>query len=76
MPITPFLAGQAFDPEVVRAMSIAFDNVSKALRLRDASDVTREVVAKKIIELAQRGVRDAEALASRVLLELNLGERD
>jgi len=55
-------------------MSIAFDNVAKALRLREASDVARERVAKKIIELAQRGVRDAEALASRVLQELSPGE--
>lgn len=55
-------------------MSIAFDKVSKVPRLRDASDVTREVVAKKIIELAQRGVRDADALTSRVLAEMNLGE--
>jgi hypothetical protein len=74
MPTTPFLAGKAFDPELVRAMSIAFDNVAKELRLRDESEVAREVVAKKIIELAQRGVRDAEALARRVLQELNLGE--
>ena len=52
MPITPFLTGQAFDPEVVRSMSIAFDNVSKSLRLRDPSDAASEVVAKKIVELA------------------------
>ncbi len=74
MQITPFLAGQAFEPEIVRAMAIAFDKVSKSLRLRDPSDVTSEVVAKKIIELAQRGVRDSEALAKRVLQELNLDE--
>jgi len=42
--------------------------------LRDAPDVARERVAKKIIEMAQRGVRDAETLASRVLQELNPGE--
>ena len=74
MPITAFLTGQAFDPEVVRSMSIAFDNVSKSLRLRDPSDAASEVVAKKIVELAQRGLRDAESLAKRALQELNLGE--
>lgn len=74
MPITPFLTGQAFDPEVVRAMSMAFDNVCKSLGLHGRSDPASEVVAKKIIELAQRGVRDPVALGERVLRELELGE--
>jgi hypothetical protein len=74
MPITPFLAGQAFDPEVVRAMARAFDAVSKSRRLRVPSEVSDEAVARKIIELAQRGVRGAEALAERARQELNLGE--
>jgi hypothetical protein len=73
MPITPFLAGQPFDPEVVREMSVAFDDVCESLGLRPRSDPA-EVVAKKIIELAQRGVRDSAALSERVLRELNLGE--
>jgi len=74
MPITPFLTGQAFDPEVVRAMAMAFDKVAKMQRLRGPSAAAPEVVAKKIIELAQRGIRDPDALAQRVLQELNLGE--
>ncbi len=74
MPITPFLTGQAFDPEVVRAMSVAFDNVCKSLRLRAGSDPASEIVAKKIIELAQRGVRDPVMLGERVVRELELGE--
>ena len=74
MPITPFLAGQAFDPEVVRAMASALDTVSKSLRSRVPSEVSDEAVARKIIELAQRGVRGAEALAERARQELNLGE--
>ncbi len=74
MPITPFLTGQAFEPEVVRAMSVAFDDVCRSLKLRPRSDPAAEVVAKKIIELAQRGVRDPDALSARVLQELHLGE--
>ncbi len=74
MPITPFLTGQAFDPEAVRAMSTAFDNVCKTLQLRAGADPASEVVAKKIIELAQRGVRDPVALGERVLRELELDQ--
>jgi hypothetical protein len=73
MPITPFLASQPFDPEVVREMSVAFDDVCESLGLRRRSDPA-EIVAKKIIELAQRGVRDSAALSERVLRELNFGE--
>ncbi|HML08611.1 MAG TPA: hypothetical protein VK430_10855 [Xanthobacteraceae bacterium] len=73
MPITPFLAGQAFDPEVVRAMSVAFEDVCKSLGLLVGPDPASEAVAKKIIALAQRGVRGPTALAERALAEL---ERD
>jgi len=74
MPITPFLTGQPFDPEVVRAMSVAFEEVCKSLGLRAGPDPASEVVAKKIIALAQRGVRGPTALAERVLAELERGE--
>ena len=71
MPITPFLAGQPFDPEAVHAMSMAFDSVCKSLGLRAGADPTAEIIAKKVIELAQRGVRDPAALGERVLRELD-----
>ncbi len=74
MPITPFLTGQPFEPEVVRVMSVAFDDVCRSLRLRPGSDPESEIVAKKIIELAQRGVRDAAALSARVLQEIGRGK--
>jgi len=73
MPITPFLAGQAFDPELVHAMSTALDKVRKSLHLAAGSDPASEIVAKKIIELAQRGVHDPDVLAQRVLADLNVG---
>ena len=73
MQITPFLAGQPFEPEVVRAMSAAFDKICKSLQLTGGSDPASEIVAKKIIELAQRGVRDADALAERAVRELGPG---
>jgi hypothetical protein len=74
MPITPFLTGQAFEPEVVDAMSVAFDAACKSLGLRPRSDPASELVAKKIVELAQRGVRDPARLSERVLHELKLGD--
>ena len=69
MPITPFLAGQPFDPEVIRVMSLALENVCEMLGLRLADDPKTRPVASKIIELTQRGVRDAPTLTAMTLKE-------
>ncbi len=57
MPIHSFLAGQAFEPEAIREMSLALEGVCETLGLRLADGPSRRLVAKKIIELRQRGVR-------------------
>jgi hypothetical protein len=63
MPIRPFLAGQAFEPEVIGEMSLALETVCVKLELRLTDDPATRLVASKIIELAQRGVRDAPTLS-------------
>ena len=69
MPIRPYLAGQAFEPEGIREMSLALENVCEMLALRLADDANTRLVASKIIELAQRGVRDAPTLTAMTLKE-------
>jgi hypothetical protein len=69
MPIRPFPAGQAFEPEVIREMSFALEAVCGKLNLALTDDPTTRLVASKIIELAQRGVRDAASLTSMTLKE-------
>jgi len=69
MPIRPFLASQAFEPEIIREMSLALENVCETLALRLADDPNTRLVASKIIELAQRGVRDAPTLTGMTLKE-------
>jgi hypothetical protein len=58
MPITPFLQGQAFDPELLAAMGYAFEVTCEALGLSDRGDRTNELIAQKIIKLAQTGLRN------------------
>jgi hypothetical protein len=70
MPIRPFLGDQAFEPEVITSMSMALERVCDALRLRMIDDVATRLVAEKIIELAQRGVRDSDTLVLLVLKDL------
>jgi hypothetical protein len=69
MPIRPFLLGQAFEPEIIREMSLALENVCEKLALRLVDDPNARLVASKIIELAQRGVRDAPTLTAMTLKE-------
>jgi hypothetical protein len=74
MPITPYLAGQAFDPEVIETMSAAFVAACEALHLKVGDDPATRFVAEKVIELAQRGVRDSEELRTMTLKEFGLSD--
>jgi hypothetical protein len=61
-PITPFLRGQAFDPETVEAMGKALVTTCDALGLSNHNDAMTKLVAEMIIELAQRGFKNPIAL--------------
>jgi hypothetical protein len=70
MPIRPFLAGQAFEPELIQQMSLALENVCAKLGRTLSDDPATRLVASKIIELAQRGVRDAPTLSKMTLKDI------
>ena len=57
MPITPFLRNQAFNPEEIEIMAAAFNDARVVLGLADRVDAATAIVASRIIELAQHGVR-------------------
>ena len=75
MPITPFLHGQAFDSELIAAMGKALDPTCEALGLSDRGDRTNELIAQKIVEFAQRGLRNPVVLSSAALKELKSDSR-
>jgi hypothetical protein len=70
VPITPFLKGQAFDPELVNAMGVAFSATCDALGLTERADPITALVAVKIIELAERGLRNPTAMHRMAMAEL------
>jgi hypothetical protein len=72
VPITPFLGDAVFGPEGLSVMSAAFEDVCKAVEVSGRSDVTKEVIATRIIELARRGETDPIAMREVVLSELGL----
>ena len=70
MPIRNYLDGQAaFEPEVIREMSLAFEQVCIALNIPARDPHGRDVIAMRIIDLARRGVIDAKTLRNHVLFE-------
>lgn len=67
MPITSFLKGEAFDPAAIRVMGVAFRDACRGLGLVDQADGATELVARKVIEFAERGERDPARLTDAVL---------
>ena len=66
MSIIPLLRDNSFDPEAVAILGAAFDAAWDALQKSGnplASDVTtRERLAKRIIEMGQKGMRNHQRL--------------
>jgi hypothetical protein len=50
-------------------MSAALESVCEKLNLKMVDDPATRLIAEKIIELAQRGVRDAATLSAMILKE-------
>ena len=69
MQIRPFLSGQEFDPETIQKMTDALERVCNALGLKMVDDPATRLVAEKVIEQAQRGVRDVSTLTALTLKE-------
>jgi hypothetical protein len=74
MPITPYLAHQAFDPEIIETMSAVFVAACDALRLKVGDDPATRLVAEKVINLSQRGIREPDVLRTMTLKEFNLSD--
>jgi hypothetical protein len=70
MPIHRLLQNQAFDHELVDAMSTAFADVLRELQLAERNDALNELVAQRAIEAAHAGEREAEHIRARVLQSL------
>jgi hypothetical protein len=74
VPIRGFLAGRTFDVQAINTMSVAFDGACDELGLiKTTEDPATSLVAEKIIEVAQRGVRDPDLLRTMALNELGRG---
>jgi hypothetical protein len=67
VPLYRLLQNCAFEPAAIDAMSAAFEEVCRTLGLAELSDPLRDMVAKKVIEFAQRGERGQARLTELTL---------
>jgi hypothetical protein len=70
MAIYCLFRNKPFEPEAISVMTGAYADVCCALGLADGDRRKTDVVARKVIELAQRGVSDRVDLREKVLQEL------
>jgi hypothetical protein len=71
MPIHRLLQNHAFGPDAIAMMVAAFEDALRELQIVDRADPRAELVAKKIIEFAQRGERDSARLREQVVRSLS-----
>jgi hypothetical protein len=64
--VIPLFKDASFEPEVTQAMAQAYDQAREQLN-GSANDLVKEVIAKRIIHLAQTGVHDPIVLRERAL---------
>ena len=72
MAIYRLLKFSAFDPEEITCMTAAYEDALRVLQLANRQDPITELVAKKIIEVAQLGQRDPKRLCDNALKELEI----
>jgi hypothetical protein len=73
MPLNVLLAKSNLPPDEIENLSSAFDRALRSLNIADRKDdPIGGIVARKIIEVSETGVRDAAEIADMVVKQLKL----
>ena len=76
MAIYRLIRESVFAPEAIERMATAYEHALKVLQLSDRNDPISELVARKIIEIAEVGELDPDRLCQRALAALkSIGAR-
>jgi hypothetical protein len=70
MAIYRILQNSPFGPDEIARLVTAYEETLKALGLKNRNDPITELVARKIIEIGQTGVRDPLQLAKLAIKDL------
>jgi hypothetical protein len=72
MAIYRLLQNSPMGPEEIAVLTEAYEHTLKKLGLVDRKDPITEMIAKKIIEIGQTGVRDPEQISVLAINELGV----
>jgi hypothetical protein len=72
MSIHRLLENSAFGPEQIGYITTAYEDALRVLGLADRSDSLTEIVAKKVIEIAQTGEREPLRIRVRAIEALGV----
>jgi hypothetical protein len=72
MPICRLLQNASMGPEDIRHLMKAYEQTLRTIGLNDRDDPITEMVAKKIIEVAQTGLRDPAQISARAIKALGV----
>jgi hypothetical protein len=70
--VVPFFKDRAFEPQATAIMGAAYDKACETLHNVGQADLVKEIIAKRIVQVAQTGERDPERLCARALLALGI----
>ena len=65
------LKNHGFGPDEIKVLTTAYEEVLRTLRLQNRTDPATEMIAKKILELAQCGERDPIRLREHAIRSLS-----
>jgi hypothetical protein len=69
MPIDRLLQQSSLSPDTIARLKVAYARTLSSLGLVDRNDPITEMVAKKLIEVAHRGIEDQPDELCRITLE-------
>lgn len=72
MPIYRLLQNMPMGPEDIRRLTTAFEQALRTLGIVDRGDPLAELVARKIIEIAQSGVREPAEISAQAIKEIGI----
>jgi hypothetical protein len=67
MSVSLFVREAVFDPEIIKVMAGAFEELLGDLEVADRNDPFAQVIAKEVLRAARLGVRDVAEMHQQVL---------
>ncbi|OCK56988.1 hypothetical protein [Bradyrhizobium sp. LMTR 3] len=72
MPIYRLLQNMPMGPEEIGRLTTAYEQALRAIGIIDRGDPLAELLARKIIEVAQTGIRDPADIAAQAIKEIGI----